>query len=106
MLSSSWLRNSKSSAPVAARRTPTSPRRRTSVRPRLEAIEDRCLMSTAVVQTNLVSDDTQFTSAQIQDPNLVNPWGLAVGPTGAWCVANEGTGTSTLYNTSKISRGQ
>jgi len=25
------------------------------------------------VQTNLVSDDTQFTPAQIQDTNLVNP---------------------------------
>ncbi len=57
-------------------------------------------MSTAIVQTNLVSDDTQFTPAQVQDPNLVNPWGLAASPTGEWWVANEGTGTSTLYNTS------
>jgi uncharacterized protein (TIGR03118 family) len=101
MLSSSWLRNWKCSAPKPARRTQSSPRRRVSVRPGLEAIEDRCLMSTAVVQTNLVSDDTQFTPAQVQDPNLVNPWGLAAGPTGAWWVANEGTGTSSLYNTSK-----
>jgi uncharacterized protein (TIGR03118 family) len=101
MLASSWLRNSNSAAPAAARRARTSPRRGTSVRPRLEAIEDRCLMSTAVVQTKLVSDDTQFTPAQVQDPNLVNPWGLAAGPTGAWWVANEGTGTSTLFNTSK-----
>ncbi len=53
MLSSSWLRNAKRSGPVT-RRTQTSPRGRSSVRPRLEAIEDRCLMSTAVVQTNLV----------------------------------------------------
>jgi uncharacterized protein (TIGR03118 family) len=52
------------------------------------------------VQTNLVSDDIHFTPAQVQDPNLVNPWGLAASPTGAWWVANEGTGTSTLYNTS------
>ena len=100
MLSSPWLRNGKRSAPAARRRTPTSPRQRASFRPRLEAIEDRCLMSTAIVQTNLVSDDTQFTPAQVQDPNLVNPWGLAASPTGAWWVANEGTGTSTLYNTS------
>ena len=100
MLFSSWLRNWKRSAPAARRRTQTSPRQRASFRPRLEAIEDRCLMSTAVVQTNLVSDDTQFTPAQVQDPNLVNPWGLAASPTGAWWVANEGTGTSTLYNTS------
>ena len=100
MLCSSWLRNSKRSAPAAHRRTQTSPRPRTSFRPRLEAIEDRCLMSTAIVQTNLVSDDTKFTPAQVQDPNLVNPWGLSASPTGAWWVANEGTGTSTLYNTS------
>jgi uncharacterized protein (TIGR03118 family) len=73
------------------------------LRPRLEAIEDRCLMSTAVVQTNLVSDDTHFTPAQVQDRNLVNPWGLAADPTGAWWVANEGTGTSTLYKTSTTS---
>ncbi len=57
-------------------------------------------MSTAIVQTNLVSDDTQFTPAQVQDPNLVNPWGLAASATGEWWVANEGTGTSTLYKTS------
>ncbi len=100
MLCSSWLRNSKRSAPAARRRTQTSPRQRTSFRPRLEAIEDRCLMSTAIVQTNLVSDDTKFTPAEVQDPNLVNPWGLSASPTGAWWVANEGTGTSTLYNTS------
>ena len=96
---SSWLRNGKRSAP-GARRTPTSPRRRASFGPRLEAIEDRCLLSTAIVQTNLVSDDTQFTPAEVQDPNLVNPWGLAASSTGEWWVANEGTGTSTVYNTS------
>jgi hypothetical protein len=59
MLSSSWLRNWKRSAPRARRRTQTSSRQRASFGPRLEAIEDRCLMSTAIVQTNLVSDDTQ-----------------------------------------------
>jgi uncharacterized protein (TIGR03118 family) len=99
MLFSTWLRNWKRSAPAAARRTQTSSRQRANLRPRLEAIEDRCLMSTAVVQTNLVSDDTQFTPAKVQDTNLVNPWGLAASPTGAWWVANEGTGTSTAYNT-------
>ena len=100
MLFSSWLRNSKTSAPAPNRRTRTSPRRRASFGPRLEAIEDRCLMSTTFVQTNLVSDDTKFTPAEVQDSNLVNPWGLAASPTGEWWVANEGTGTSTLYNTS------
>jgi uncharacterized protein (TIGR03118 family) len=100
MLSSSWLRNGKRSALAAYQRTQTSSRQRASLRPRLEAIEDRCLMSTAIVQTNLVSDDTQVNPAQVQDPNLVNPWGLAASSSGEWWVANEGTGTSTLYNTS------
>ena len=53
------------------------------------------------MQTNLVSDDIDFAPAQVQDPNLVNPWGLAASPNGAWWVANEGTVTSTLYDTSK-----
>ena len=100
MLFSSRLRNWKGSPSTTLGRTQTSPRRRASLRPRLEAVEDRCLMSTAIVQTNLVSDDTQFTPAQVQDANLVNPWGLAASSTGEWWVANEGTGTSTLYNTS------
>jgi uncharacterized protein (TIGR03118 family) len=100
MLLTSWLRTWSRSTNVAARRTQTSPRRRTKVRPRLEAVEDRCLMSTAIVQSNLVSDDTQFTPAHVQDTNLVNPWGLAASPTGEWWLANEGTGTSTLYKTS------
>src|SRR4030081_1710728 len=30
-------------------------------------------------------------------PNLVNPWGLAVGPTGIFWVADNHTGVSTLY---------
>ncbi len=87
---------------AAHRHTPTSSRQRASFRPRLEALEGRVVLSaTAIVQTNLVSDDIQFAPAQVQDSNLVNPWGLAASPTGAWWVANEGTLTSTLYDTSK-----
>src|SRR5262245_34592970 len=94
MLFSSWLRNWK--RPVSHLHS----HRLAGFRPRLEALEDRQTPSSAIVQTNLVSDDIQFTPAQIQDPNLVNPWGLTPNPNGAWWVANEGTGTSTLYNTS------
>jgi uncharacterized protein (TIGR03118 family) len=36
--------------------------------------------------------------AQHVDPNLVNPWGMAVGPTGIIWVSDNGTGVSTLYN--------
>ena len=46
-------------------------------------------------QTNLVSDLPGM--AQLTDPDLVNPWGLAAGPaTPAW-VADNGTGKATIY---------
>jgi uncharacterized protein (TIGR03118 family) len=48
-------------------------------------------------QTNLVAD-ASGTSATTVDASLVNPWGLAFGPTGTLWVANNGTGTSTLYD--------
>jgi uncharacterized protein (TIGR03118 family) len=46
---------------------------------------------------NLVSDlpDT----ADFQDPNLVNPWGLATTATSPFWIGNNATGTSTLYGT-------
>src|SRR6185369_10398119 len=46
-------------------------------------------------QTNLVSDLPGF--AQLQDPLLVNPWGLAQLATSPFWVANSGTSTATLY---------
>jgi uncharacterized protein (TIGR03118 family) len=46
-------------------------------------------------QINLVSDLPH--KAQLRDRNLVNPWGLAAGPTTPLWVANNGTGTATLY---------
>jgi uncharacterized protein (TIGR03118 family) len=36
--------------------------------------------------------------AQHVDPNLVNPWGMAVSPNGTIWVSDNGTGVSTLYN--------
>lgn len=36
-------------------------------------------------------------STRFTDPNLVNGWGLAAGPTTPWWLANNGTDTSTLY---------
>jgi uncharacterized protein (TIGR03118 family) len=49
---------------------------------------------------NLVSDlpDT----ADFQDPNLVNPWGLATTATSPFWVGNNGSGTSTLYGTTGV----
>jgi len=48
------------------------------------------------VQQNLVSDG--FVTANAIDPNLVNPWGLAYGPTGPWWISDNGPSVSTLYN--------
>jgi uncharacterized protein (TIGR03118 family) len=49
----------------------------------------------AVQQVNLVSDVPG--QAPLVDPDLVNPWGLALGPTTPIWSANAGTDTSTLY---------
>lgn len=46
-------------------------------------------------QTNLVSDIPGF--AQIEDPLLVNPWGVAFSATSPFWVSNNGTNTATLY---------
>ena len=48
------------------------------------------------LQTNLVSDGA--VDAAFTDKNLVNPWGIAFGPTSPLWVADNGTGLSTLYN--------
>jgi uncharacterized protein (TIGR03118 family) len=51
---------------------------------------------TAFSQTDLVSNGTVM--AATTDADLVNPWGLALAPTGPMWVANNGTQTSTLYD--------
>ncbi len=48
-----------------------------------------------VTQVNLVSD--QAGKAQLMDPKLVNPWGLAQSPTSPLWSANNGTDSATLY---------
>src|SRR5919112_1926866 len=48
------------------------------------------------VETPVVSDQPGV--APVTDPNLVNPWGIAFGPTTPLWVANNGTSTSTLYS--------
>jgi len=44
---------------------------------------------------NLVSDLAN--TADHQDPDLVNPWGIGFGPTPFW-VGNNSTGSATLYD--------
>src|SRR4029078_9711672 len=48
------------------------------------------------LQHNLISDG--FVPADITHSNVVNAWGLVSGPTTPWWIANNGTGTTTLYN--------
>ncbi|RBL92408.1 TIGR03118 family protein [Chitinophaga flava] len=48
-------------------------------------------------QTNLVADTAGFGAAHI-DQNLLNAWGLAVGPTGAFWISSNGTDQSVIYD--------
>ncbi len=54
----------------------------------------------AYVQTNLVANDAKYNPVFMVDPDLVNPWGIALRPPGAgghiW-TSNAGTGTTTTY---------
>jgi uncharacterized protein (TIGR03118 family) len=47
-------------------------------------------------QQNLISDVSGV--ARITDPNLVNPWGMAAGPTTPLWIADNGMDVSTLYS--------
>jgi uncharacterized protein (TIGR03118 family) len=71
-------------------------RRPTRYRPDCERLEDRCLLASAFLQTNLTSDIRGL--ALNFDPNLVNPWGLTAGARGPFWVSDNNAGVSTLYN--------
>jgi uncharacterized protein (TIGR03118 family) len=71
-------------------------RRANTYRPSLECFEERCVPAAVFLQTNLVSDVLGL--AKTFDPNLVNPWGLAASSTGPFWVANNNSGTATLYD--------
>lgn len=62
--------------------------------PILEWLEDRTV-PTVFMQNNLVSDVANL--APTTDPNLKNPWGAAVGPTGDFSISNAANGTLSLY---------
>jgi uncharacterized protein (TIGR03118 family) len=53
-------------------------------------------LPTTYVQHNLVSDLPGL--ADRVDPNLVNPWGIAFGPTTPFWIADNHTGLSSVYN--------
>jgi uncharacterized protein (TIGR03118 family) len=72
------------------------PRRvRPRVRLQVESLESRCVLATSYLAADLVSDQPGV--APILDPNLINAWGLAVNPTGAFWVSSNGANLSTLY---------
>src|SRR5882672_9279992 len=78
--------------------------RRSSVRQRrrltlvLESLEERRVMSNvAILQTNLVSNVPGVAPANPVDPFLLNPWGLAYGPTSPFWVSDNNAGVSTLF---------
>ncbi len=48
-------------------------------------------------QTNLVADTGGYNAARV-DTNLDNPWGIAIGPTGVFWIANNHSGSTSVYN--------
>ena len=58
------------------------------------------------IETDLVANKSPLTDSNgvvhnvpIQDPNLLNPWGLTASSTSPFWVSDNGAGVSTLYNT-------
>ncbi len=72
---------------------PSRPRPRR--RPEVEALEDRWVPSTSYLPTDLVSDQPGV--APIRDAHLVNGWGIALNPLGAFWVSSNGQDLSTIY---------
>jgi len=56
------------------------------------------LLANSIVfnQTNLVSDGA--VPANVIDPDLMNPWGIAFGPTTPFWIADNATGLATIYD--------
>jgi len=52
----------------------------------------------AYIQHNLVADTAGV--ADLTDPNLVNPWGIAESATSPFWISENGTGLATVYSTS------
>ena len=62
----------------------------------IEPLEARCVLSTSYISHNLVSDQAGI--APLQDPSLVNAWGIALSPsTGNFWIADNGKDLATVY---------
>jgi uncharacterized protein (TIGR03118 family) len=73
-----------------------STRRPAPYRLALEPLEERALLATGFLQTNLVSNTPGL--AEFTDANLENPWGLTASGTSPFWVSDNQTGFATLYN--------
>src|SRR5882757_1103262 len=62
--------------------------------PRLRPVA--AAISPTFTQTNLVSDVSGM--AKITDPNLVNPWGMALGLNSGIWISDNGSGKATTYD--------
>ena len=62
----------------------------------VEVLEARRLLSGTVLQTNLVSDLPGV--AAVQDPNLVNPWGITESSGSPFWISDNNAGVATIYN--------
>src|SRR6266542_3825694 len=62
----------------------------------IEMLELRQLLSTTFTQTNLVSDLPGL--AQLTDPILVNPWGIALGTNSGLWISENGTGKAETFD--------
>jgi len=60
------------------------------------AVSSCPLFADSFVQTNLVSDIPGM--ANVTDPDLKNPWGMAFSATSPFWISNQGSANSTLYN--------
>ncbi len=58
--------------------------------------------ATSFTSTNLVTDDQSANPALIQDPNLVNAWGISHSAGSPFWVSDNGTGKATLYNVNPV----
>jgi len=77
--------------------------KRASLRPTVESLENRCLLSSNFLQTNLVSDIAGL--AATTDKQLINPWGLTSSDSGPFWISDNQTGFSTLYNGQGVKQG-
>jgi uncharacterized protein (TIGR03118 family) len=89
-----------SGLPAAASKAASAERRIVNVA-KLERQPD--LVTNNYRQTNLVSDLSGF--AQVEDPLLVNPWGVAFSPTGPFWVTNEGSHIPFAYSPATLYSG-